>query len=74
MTHTQAPAHRRQPVFPAAAGLDPQQPVLVLDMDPSPDAEPGTLGFGRLQVSQRHIRQLLCKLLSDGRLAAWSDG
>ena len=33
------------------SGPTPQQPVLVLDMDAAPDAEPGTLGFGRLQVA-----------------------
>jgi hypothetical protein len=41
-------------MLPAAAeqsGPTPQQPVLVLDMDAAPDAEPGTLGFGRLQVA-----------------------
>lgn len=39
-------------MLPAAAGQStPQQPVLVLDMDAAPDAEPGTLGFGRLQVA-----------------------
>lgn len=57
MSQLQEPGPGRQTVFPAAAGWPseagptPQQPVLVLDMDPAAlDAEPGTLGFGRLQV------------------------